>query len=89
MTEIFDLASVLLTKLRRIPDTVRDFSVSVSDARRHYYLTPELLDQLMAMGLPHRGTGDAIRFDLVDVMNLALHLGSSPPARAARRFWAA
>lgn len=79
----------LLATLRLIPDGARAFTVSTQDARRYYSLTTGLLDFVVELGLPHAGAGEDAHFDLVDVMNLALHLGFSPAARAARRFWAA
>ncbi|WP_431936229.1 transglutaminase domain-containing protein [Micromonospora sp. RP3T] len=84
-----DELAILLDKLRRIPDEARVFSVSRQAAWRYYFLSRDILDAAVAMGLPHTGCGEESSFDLVDVMNLALHLGRSPAARAARRFWSA
>lgn len=86
-----DDASVvgLLAKLTLIPDSARGFSLPVSEVERRFRLTPEVLDYLVARGLPTRHRDGGPHFDYLDIRNTALQLGFGPAAQAARRFWSA
>ncbi|KHD72071.1 hypothetical protein MB27_42260 [Actinoplanes utahensis] len=78
---------MLVEKLRRIPDAARQFIVTPDETWQLFRLAPALLAELRHHGLPTRGTGESLRYDLTDLRNVAMRMGGS--ARAARRFWAA
>ncbi|MFI6743396.1 transglutaminase domain-containing protein [Nonomuraea sp. NPDC050451] len=79
----------LVSKLKLIPDEARSFTMSMDDAIRGYRLTRELLERLLAYGLPAGNGPDGPRMDHLDLRNAAFRLGFGPIALAARRFWAA
>ncbi|MFI7110356.1 transglutaminase domain-containing protein [Nonomuraea sp. NPDC050227] len=79
----------LLPKLKLIPNKARSFTMSMDDAIRGYRFTHELLERLLAYGLPAHGGPDGPRMNDMDLRNVALRLGFGPVALAARRFWAA
>ncbi|MEU1762957.1 transglutaminase domain-containing protein [Micromonospora sp. NPDC005652] len=76
----------LVGKLRRIPDEVRDFAVSPQEAWAEFRIPPQELRAVIDAGLPVRDTGDAIRYDRSDLINVSLHLGVGPWAHALRTF---
>lgn len=82
---VFDL----LEKTARIPDAARIFDVPLSQARLRFRIPADVLEFLAGHGLPRTGSGESARYDDRDLTNVALHLGYSPVARAARRYWAA
>jgi hypothetical protein len=79
--------AVLVELLRRIPDEFREFVITGRVARRRHGMSTELVDLLVASGLPTRDADGSTMFDNIDLLNVAMHLGISPWARAARRFW--
>jgi hypothetical protein len=74
--------------IRRVPDEVRRFAVPAADARSRHRIDADLLDELLAAGLPSAGTGADRLFDDYDLGNSALHLGLLSVQRMALRSWA-
>lgn len=79
--------STLIEKLRRVPDEAREFILTPDEAWRFHRVSTELQGYLVDQGLPVRGSGESLRFDVTDMRNVAMRMGGS--ARAARRFWSA
>lgn len=79
----------LVALLVKIPDGVRKFSVSADEAWHRYRLTDEDLHSIAAAGLPVRRIGDTVYYDSYDLLNVSVHLGTSPLSRMMRRFWPA
>ncbi|MDN0201109.1 transglutaminase domain-containing protein [Streptomyces sp. S.PNR 29] len=91
MTESVARADVfrLLAKITRVPDEARTFDVPSDEVRERYRIPLDVLDFMAAHGLS-RGIGPdgEVAYDERDMTSVALHLGYSPVARVARRFWA-
>ncbi len=78
----------LLARIRQVPDELRRFRVTAQLARRQHQIRPDLLDLLVAEGLPCVGAGGERLFDDYDIGNVALHLGLLSTRRMAMRTWA-
>ncbi|MEQ4305104.1 transglutaminase domain-containing protein [Plantactinospora sp. B6F1] len=79
----------LVSLLRRIPLHARRFALTPAAARSSYRLDADLLELLVAAGLPHVGTGEDRLFDHHDLLNVSLCLHRRSPQRVAMRYWAA
>jgi hypothetical protein len=83
-----DPVTEVVRKIRQVPDDVRRFAVTAAGARSRHRVGAELLDELVAAGLPYAGSGAHRLFDDYDVSNAALHLGLMSVQRMALRSWA-
>lgn len=79
----------LVALLVKIPDGARKFSVSGDEAWHSYRLSDEDLQFMAAAGLPLRRIGATVYYDAYDLLNVSVHLGTSPLSRMMRRFWPA
>lgn len=79
-----DALPELISKLRRVPDDARDFSVSRDFALHDYRLPAELLDRAVQNGLPTENAGQL--FDSADLRTLGLHLGAGSISHTLRVF---
>ncbi|WP_405059137.1 transglutaminase domain-containing protein [Kribbella sp. NBC_01505] len=77
----------VVDRIRRVPDSSRRFSESISTAARIHRVGPDLLTQLLDQGLPHRGSGPARMFDSLDLSNVGLALALRCPRWMAMRWW--
>jgi hypothetical protein len=79
----------LVEKLRRIPDSSRQFRRPAEWAWRRLRIRPELLAYLTERGLPNLNPGayEGPDYDQLDLVNCSLLLGQGTVARAVRRFW--
>jgi Transglutaminase-like superfamily len=77
----------LAERIGRIPDSVRAFGYRTEWAWTRLRLSAELLDFMSAHGLPRRVEDGVPMYDNLDLINVAIHLGLGPVARAAHRFW--
>jgi hypothetical protein len=77
----------LAERISRIPDRVRAFDYGSEWAWARLRLSTDLLDFMAAHGLPRRVVDGVPAYDNLDLINIAIHLGLGPVARAARRFW--
>jgi Transglutaminase-like superfamily len=77
----------LLEKLRRIPDSARDFDWGVDAAWTRLRVNHDLMAYLTEHGLPYRIVNGVPKYDRVDIVNVSMRLGFGPLARAPRRFW--
>ncbi|MEV4211231.1 transglutaminase domain-containing protein [Micromonospora sp. NPDC049662] len=77
----------LVGRIRRVPDTHRQFGDDLAIATRLHRIDPPLLERLLDVGLPHRGTGPDRLFDSLDLENVALDLGLPSPRGRAIRWW--
>ncbi len=80
-------ARAVIEKLNVVDDEHRVFETSVSDAQL-YGLSPELLDDLMDMGLSHEVRSDGPYLDRDDLYNVSLYLGLPSVHKMAMRSWA-
>ncbi len=80
-------AARAVEKVRKIPDTFREFSVSAADAARVHRIDPGALERLLDLGLPHSGTGSDRRFDRLDLDNIGIDLRLPCPRWTAMRWW--
>jgi hypothetical protein len=78
----------LVAKIRSVPDEARHFSVTAAGARSAHRIDADLLDALLAEGLPSVGPPGGRLFDDYDLGNAALHLGLMSVRRMAIRSWA-
>jgi hypothetical protein len=85
----YDVADLthLVAKLRRVPDSARNFRCGADWAFRRLRLRGELLDYLVTAGLPHRVVDGERRFDRYDLYNCGLQLGCATVSSSTRRFW--
>ncbi|MYU25781.1 hypothetical protein [Streptomyces sp. SID8352] len=65
-----------LRNLLLIPEDLRDESIPRAVALELLQCGPEILDELLAEGLPHGGEKGDERFERYDLVNLALYSGS-------------
>ncbi len=79
--------AVLLDKLRRIPDHERQYTVTAPQALVDYQVPAGLLDVLRGEGLPAEQAPDGWRYDLADLLNVALHLDIGSRHRRAFLWW--
>jgi hypothetical protein len=77
----------VMARIRMVPDNVREFTESTMDSRRVHRIRPALLEQLLDLGLPHRGTGDDGHFDRWDLANVGVSLGLPCARHLAMRWW--
>jgi len=77
----------IITRLAKVPDTARVFSVSAEEARLRYRMGVEILDSMVELGLPARDVDGTRCFDPFDLLNSSAHLGCSPASRIPRRLW--
>jgi hypothetical protein len=77
----------LLRLVHEVPTHMRRFTVTRRVAKAQHGIRPELMDVLVAEGLPHVGRGEDTLFDEYDVGNLALHLGLTSVRRMTMRSW--
>lgn len=70
-------ASCEIRRLEQVPSELRHFTASSSDAARQYGLTPSMLDELAAAGLPYRDEPNARRFSEADLAYLGIRLGTA------------
>ncbi|GAA0572099.1 hypothetical protein GCM10010172_65790 [Paractinoplanes ferrugineus] len=76
-----------MERILLVPDGAREFTEDLSDVRIHHRIRAALLQQLLDLGLPHRGTGEEMRFDKWDMANVGVSLGLPCPRRLAMRWW--
>lgn len=79
----------IITRLVKIPDKARVFSVSAEEARLRYRMDDVILDSMVELGLPARDVDGTRYFDPFDLLNSSSHLGCSPASRIPRRLWPA
>lgn len=77
----------LIRAVRQIPMHMRRFQLTARQARSLHRVDDDLLDLLVAEGLPVVGTGPDRLFDDYDLGNVALHLGLMSVRRMAIRAW--
>jgi len=79
--------SEVVRRLSLVPSAYRVFQVDAREAARLYRIGPTLLRRLLDLGLPHRGRGDDLRLDRLDVENIGLALRLATPRWTAMRSW--
>ncbi|MDQ4040752.1 MAG: hypothetical protein M3141_03275 [Actinomycetota bacterium] len=65
----------VVARTRMVPSSVRGFGVEPKLAQKVCGVGPQLLEQLLDLGLPSRKIGGQRTFDGVDLANVAVHLG--------------
>jgi len=75
-------------RLRAVPDVHRRYDRREADSARLYGIGAPVLQRLLDLGMPHRGTGAGRRYDATDLENVGLALGCGPRWRVMR-WWAA
>src|SRR5882757_9128555 len=83
----YDAAEVV-ERIRRVPDSARQFTQSRADARRLHRIDETLLVQLLDLGLPCRGRAAGLQLDGLDLANAGLALRLACPRWLAMRWWA-
>ncbi|MEU7575476.1 hypothetical protein [Micromonospora sp. NPDC049240] len=78
----------IVDRVLEVPDAHRVFGTPPNEARRRYGVQAALLDQLIGMGLPHRGRGDDLRCDALDLENVGMALRLPSPQTTIVRQWA-
>jgi Transglutaminase-like superfamily len=84
----FERIPDIVRKIRYVPDDVRRFATTATAAHSRHRIGAEILDELVAAGLPVLGSGEDRLFDDYDISNAALHLGVMSVQRMALRSWA-
>lgn len=79
-----DLA-VLRERIACIPDRYRRFTESQRRATRYYRIPPDVLVELLDLGLPHRGDGSERTYDVNDLKSVSMALPVRSPQRDALR----
>lgn len=77
----------ILKRVLTVPDRYRAFSVRRADAYRKFGLEDELVADLLDLGLPHRGVGDDMSFDALDLENVGSGLALLSPQRIIMKKW--
>jgi hypothetical protein len=81
-----DLATIVAW-MRLIPLNRRVFAVSLREASQLHGVEPELLHELIDLGMPVRNDGGEMRLDSRDLANIALHLRLRSIQRRAMESW--
>jgi hypothetical protein len=76
-------------KINRVPDRYRRYTESRDVASRLYRIDPDLLAQLLDLGLPSKGSGADLRLDPLDLRNLAISLRRKVSWFVVMRWWSA
>lgn len=78
-------AENLIERIRRIPDSLREYTESDRHAKRFHRVPEDVLERLLETGLPHkRGTGcNDLLSDNMDLRNIVLVLGITSPQKKA------
>lgn len=71
-----------------VPDAFRRLLCTSAEALRVYGIGPVLLQELMDLGLPHSGHGEATCFDRFDLENIGLDLRLPSKNWSTLRLWA-
>lgn len=87
MSTLEEPIQVVMSRLREVPDAYRRFVEGPPEARRRFGLGADLLAQLIDLGLPHRGRGQDLRLDALDLENIGTGLGLKSPQTMAMRQW--
>lgn len=77
----------IVNRVLKVPDAHRQFVTPPSEARRRFGVEADLLNRLIEMGLPHRGRGDNVRLDALDLENIRMALGLKSPQTTIVRQW--
>ncbi|MFD9596424.1 hypothetical protein ACFWA9_27280 [Kitasatospora sp. NPDC059973] len=72
VTEVVD-------RILRVPDGHRGFTVPQASLQKVYGVSGDLLEQLLDAGLPHGGTGEERRYDVLDLENVTVELELNSP----------
>jgi len=81
------LAAHAVDKISRVPGTYREFTDTAAQAARIQRISVSLLESLLDLGLPHRGSGAERRFDHLDLENASLTMRLPGPRWTAMRWW--
>lgn len=65
----------IVERLLQVPDRYRDFYLTLEHVTEHYEIQGPLLEQLLDLGMPHRGAGANRMFNGVDLENIGNALG--------------
>lgn len=79
--------SAIVDRVRLVTDEFREFSVEPAEARAAYGVSPQLLGELLDLGLPARLVDQVPWLDARDLANIALHLGLPSMQRRAIVGW--
>lgn len=77
----------LLSAVGRIPPDAREYTVAISDTRRRFGLSEELLDQFVGFGFPVAKVNGVPCFEESDLINLSLRMRTGTNYRTIGRFW--
>lgn len=77
----------VVARIHTVGDQHRNFSVVRADLQHQYGIDDDLAETLLDFGLPHRGTGDGLLFDPLDLANVASDLLLECPERVLLRRW--
>jgi hypothetical protein len=86
--EVSESVRHLVSKLLRIPDRVRAFTVPTSIAESSFRIPLDLQEILRKNGLPCRRVNQGWLYDQVDLNNVALHLVAGSQQRKMLHWWA-
>lgn len=74
-----DRLPTAVDRVLRVPDRHRTFGKDAAFAHGTWAIGPELLEELLDHGLPHRGEGGARRFERTDLHNVSTYLNLPSP----------
>lgn len=75
-------------RIRLVPDRYRLFQLTLEQVSEHYAVPGPLLEELLDLGMPHRGHGRDRRFNTLDLENIGNALGLYIPSWRSMRFLA-
>jgi hypothetical protein len=78
-----DELDVISKRIARIPDKYRHFTVPAERAHLYFRISPELLERVLDLGLPHRRDGDELHFDENDLKSVSMAFPGRSPHRGA------
>ncbi|MFD7621184.1 hypothetical protein [Streptomyces sp. NPDC059802] len=78
----------VMDRVLKVPDSFRRLDVTGADTQRIYGIDPDLLENLLDLGLSHNGTGETVRFDRLDLENIGVALRLPSKHWLSARMWA-
>ncbi|WP_405775486.1 hypothetical protein OG241_09255 [Streptomyces sp. NBC_01390] len=81
------MTKTVMERVLKVPNSFRRLDSTSVDAQRIHGISPDLLDILLDLGLPHKGASEAARFDRLDLENISVALRLPSKHWLAMRMW--
>nr|AKC92661.1 putative MitI transglutaminase [Amycolatopsis sp. SANK 60206] len=76
-----------MNRVRTVPERYRKFVVTRDRLSRRFGVSDDLVEALLDLGMPHRGNGDDLRLDPIDLENVSMSLKLLSPETVVLNRW--